>query len=204
MKSKVFCIGFQKTGTTSMMAVLTGLGYRVTGPNFLYDNSIAEDLERLTAERSHQFDAFQDNPWPLVYRQMDMLHPGSKFILTTRDEDRWFQSLRSHMEGRQLSPMARLVYGDVERPSESNGHLFKDRMRAHNAGVRAYFRDRPQDLLEIDLSRDAAWEPICGFLGVPVPAQPFPHSNRRALSFLPPAARSTLKRGWHLMRGRRA
>ena len=31
MKSKVFCIGFHKTGTTSLELALIKLGYRVTG-----------------------------------------------------------------------------------------------------------------------------------------------------------------------------
>lgn len=192
-KGKVFCIGFQKTGTTTMQQVLTELGYRVTGPNRVNDRDIAQTLERITAELSHKYDAFQDNPWPLVYREMDRLHPGSKFILTIRDEQKWYGSFRNHFEGLERTPMAELIYGpDTGQPPE----FYKERLRRHNAEVRDYFRDRPGDLLVIDISQDPRWEPICGFLGMPVPEQPFPHSNHRKYAFLPPVLRDWLKQRW--------
>ena len=40
-----------------------------------------------------------------------------------------------------------------------------------------YFADRPGDLLEIDISRGGGWEPLCAFLGEPVPDVAFPRSN---------------------------
>jgi hypothetical protein len=196
---KVFCVGFQKTGTTTMEQVLTELGYRVTGPNHVRTKGIAEKLERIAEKLSHQYDAFQDNPWPLVYRQMDALHPGSKFILTVRDEQQWYDSFRNHFEGLNRSPMAELIYGpDTGQPAE----VYKARLRRHNDEVRAYFRDRPGDLLVIDISADPRWEPICSFLGEPVPAKPFPHSNHRKYDFLPPKLRDWLKARWRGLRRR--
>jgi UDP-N-acetylmuramate-alanine ligase len=41
METKVFCIGFHKTGTTSLAVALKTLGYRVTGPNGVHDPDIA-------------------------------------------------------------------------------------------------------------------------------------------------------------------
>lgn len=41
MKSKVFCIGFHKTGTTSLELALIRLGYRVTGSFGTKDPHIA-------------------------------------------------------------------------------------------------------------------------------------------------------------------
>jgi len=192
---KVFCVGFQKTGTTTMMAALRLLGYRVTGPDHAHDPDIAEKLERVVAELSHRYDAFQDNPWPLVYRQMDALHPGSRFILTVRDEQRWYDSYRNHFEGREPTPLAELIYGP-ETGRFEDPELYKGRLRRHNLEVREYFRDRPDDLLVIDVTRDQGWEPICAFLGLPVPDVPFPHSNPRKYTFLPPKAREVLKKGW--------
>jgi len=86
---KVFGIGFHKTGTTTLRDALMMLGYRVTGPNGTKDPAIAAKLDEMVEDLSAHFDAFQDNPWPLVYRKMDALHPGSKFVLTVRDPDRW-------------------------------------------------------------------------------------------------------------------
>ncbi|HET9068577.1 MAG TPA: sulfotransferase [Amaricoccus sp.] len=193
MSGKVFCVGFQKTGTTTMMHALTELGYRVTGPNHVRDKDIARKLGRITTELSHRYDAFQDNPWPLVYREMDALHPGSKFILTLRDEQKWYDSFSNHFDGRDRTPMAELIYGTHP---EGDAEYYKARLRRHNDEVRAYFRDRPDDLLVIDVARDSRWEPLCAFLGKPVPAKPFPHSNHRGFDFLPPTLRGWLKKGW--------
>jgi hypothetical protein len=174
---KVFCIGFHKTGTSSMREALEILGYRVTGPDHTGDRDIAETLHRVTADLSQRFDAFQDNPWPLVWREMDALHPGSKFILTVRDPQKWYDSNRNHFGG-QTTPMRALVYGPDAATPEGNEALYKARLVRHEREVRAYFRDRPDDLLVLDLGRDGRWEPLCAFLGHPVPARPFPHANR--------------------------
>jgi len=192
LQNKVFCIGFQKTGTTTIGEALKVLGYRVTGPDNVRDKDIAEKVERITAALSHRFDAFQDNPWPLVYRQMDALHPGSKFILTVRDPQKWYESYRNHFEGVPSTPMQEMLYGPpVDDPEHYKGCVLR-----HNQEVVDYFQDRPGDLLVIDLTHDHRWEPICAFLELPVPEAPFPHSNQRKFGFLPPKTRSVLKKGW--------
>jgi hypothetical protein len=193
---KVFCIGFHKTGTTSMREALAVLGYRVTGPNHVLDPDIAQKLDRVTAKLSHEYDAFQDNPWPLVYRQMDALHPGAKFILTLRDEDRWFESALKHFRGKN-TPMRALIYG-APHP-KGNETLYRERLRRHNREVMEYFKDRPDDLLVIDVTRDPSWDRLCAFLGKPVPAVPFPHANKRDHRPLPRTGRAIVK-GWKRLR----
>jgi hypothetical protein len=175
---KVFCIGFQKTGTTSMAAALELLGYRVTsifgqdlGLDELRRSYVARGLEI-----AREVDAVQDMPWPLIFRELDATFPGSKFVLTWRETDRWLASICGHF-GRNPAVLQALTYGaDAAAPV---GH--EERYRAvydrHNAEVRGYFRDRPGDLLEMNLGRGDGWAPLCGFLGVPVPAAPFPASN---------------------------
>ena len=187
--AKVFCIGFHKTGTTSMMDALTMLGYNVTGPNHVFDRDIASKLDRVVTELSHKYDAFQDNPWPLVYRKMDRLHPGSKFILTLRDEEKWFESNRKHFRGKS-TPMRELIYGPGAAHPRGNEELYKQRLRRHNREVMEYFKDRPDDLLVIDVTRNPSWEPLCSFLGRPVPAEPFPHANKRDHRPIPRAKRA--------------
>ena len=44
MKTKVFCIGFHKTGTTSLETALTKLGYKVTGCFGTKDPDIANKV----------------------------------------------------------------------------------------------------------------------------------------------------------------
>jgi hypothetical protein len=45
----------------------------------------------------------------------------------------------------------------------------------HNAGVR---RDAPANRL-LEWRAGDGWEPLCAALGLPVPAEPFPHVNPR-------------------------
>lgn len=174
---KVFGIGFHKTGTSSLRNALERLGYRVTGPNGVYDRRIAENLDWLTAKLSHRYDAFQDNPWPLVFEKMDKLHPGSKFILTVRDPDAWIRSQIGHF-GEEDTPMRKMIYG-IGHPKGNEEH-FKRTMLLHNEKVLAYFRNRPDDLLTMDFTAGDGWEKLCRFLGRPVPDGPFPHVNKAA------------------------
>ena len=175
-KPKVFCIGFHKTGTTTMKDALEVLGYRVTGPNGTRDPDIASKLDALVETLATKYDAFQDNPWPLVYRRMDALYPDAKFILTVRDEDKWFASNLKHF-GTDPSPMRELIYGPGNGFSEGHETLYKERMRRHNQEVAAWFADRPGDLLTMDLAKNGNWQTLCDFLGLPVPDVPFPHAN---------------------------
>ena len=47
----------------------------------------------------------------------------------------------------------------------------------HERGVREYFRERPGDLLVMDICAGDGWEKLCPFLGLPAPPAPFPHAN---------------------------
>lgn len=158
-----------------MRDALACLGYRVTGPDGVHDPDIARNLDSLVDGLSRKYDAFQDNPWPLVYRRMDAAYPGSKFILTVRDPDAWLESTVRHF-GDSPTPMRAFIYG----AASPRGHeeVYRERMLRHNAEVLDYFKDRPDDLLVLDVARDGEWGTLCAFLGARVPSRPFPHANK--------------------------
>lgn len=172
---KVFGIGFHKTGTTSLAHALTTLGYTVAGPNGLNDPDIASNAHTLAYAIAERFDAFQDNPWPVLYREMDKRYPGSKFILTLRPTDAWIQSQVKHF-GETTSPMREWIYG--AGCPKGNEDVYIARYERHNREVLDYFSQRPDHLLVFHLSAGTGWDEICAFLGKPVPSVPFPHSNR--------------------------
>ena len=176
-RHKVFGVGFHKTATTSLRDALRILGYRVDGPNFLRKDDIAETYVERCRDYSRRYDAFQDNPWPLVYREMDDLWPGAKFILTIRDVDAWLTSAIAHFSARKPTPMLRLIYGSDYDGVAGNGDRLASVYTRHNEEVRAYFADRPNDFLELDFTKASGWGPLCAFLGVEEPAVPLPHSN---------------------------
>lgn len=172
---KIFCIGFHKTGTTSLKAALKTLGYRVTGPNGMNDPDIASNVYSMADALVSQYDAFQDNPWPVIYRELDEKYPDSKFILTTRRPESWIRSQVKHF-GRLETPMRKWIYG--AGCPESNEEIYVKRYENHYREVMDYFRDRPNDLLVLDLAKGDGWEKLCAFLGKDIPNKPFPHANK--------------------------
>lgn len=182
---KVFGIGFQKTGTSSLDEAFRILGYRTDKGVFINApakrDSIfidppltsAKVLERVLPIAQEK-DAFSDNPWPLLYRELDRLFPGSQFVLTVRDSQQWLTSLVRHY-GDSESDMLEWLYGCRSIPGEEARCLAG--YEAHNAAVRKHFASRPNALLEIDIERAPQWGALCAFLSRPVPAQPFPHAN---------------------------
>lgn len=175
MKPKVFCIGFHKTGTSSMAAALSNLGYRVAGPYGVNDPNIENNVLSMAYSLAEEFDAFQDNPWPILYKELDAKFPGSKFILTLRSPESWIKSQVNHF-GKEETPMRKWIYG-VGCP-EGNEDVYLSRFKRHYQEVIEYFVDRPHDLLVLDLPKGDGWEKLCPFLGVDIPSDPFPHENK--------------------------
>lgn len=176
---KVFCVGFQKSGTTSMETALQMLGYRVAS---VYGRDLSlPELQRRYVEiglsRAEEVDAAQDMPWPLLYRELDAAYPDAKFILTTRDEDAWWKSILGHF-GRNKDVMQQLVYGEEAGAPLGHEKRYRRIYREHNQRVQDYFADRPGKLLTLDFSAPVEWGPLCAFLDIAVPEAPFPRSNQ--------------------------
>jgi len=177
-KHKVFGIGFHKTGTTSLAAALRQLGYSVTGPNGVHRSDIAQIAWPMCLSLMEQFDAFQDNPWPVLYRELYAYCPEEKFILTIRDADSWLKSVRGFF-GQQVTPMRAWIYG--HGGPEGNEKSYLERYERHNREVIEFFEDKPGKLLVMDLSNGDGWEKLCAFLNeFPIPDTPFPHKNAQA------------------------
>ncbi len=174
-KQKVFCIGFSKTGTTSLELALEALGYRVMGPVGIENKNIGRDVLKLTFPLVEQYDAFQDNPWPIIYKELDQQFPGSKFILTTRDSASWIKSAVDHF-GVKIKPMHVWIYG--VKTAAGNESVYIERYERHNREVQEYFSQRPDDFLLLDLKDPDPWSKVCAFLGCERPDIPYPHANK--------------------------
>jgi hypothetical protein len=175
MKTKVFGIGFHKTATTSLATALNHLGYRVTGPDGVDNPNIANEVHQIAFDLADKFDAFQDNPWPILYKELDARYPGSKFVLTVRPAEDWIKSMVNHFNEKE-TPMREWIYG-VGHP-KGNESVYLSRYNRHNSEVIEYFRSRPEDLLVLHITAGDGWEKLCPFLGTPIPAVPFPRANR--------------------------
>lgn len=97
-RPKVFCIGYNKTGTTTMEKVLRDLGYRLPRQSD-QEKRVVEELYkgnfRPLKKLCQRYEAFQDRPFSqgVTYANVDAMFPSSKFILTVRESEAWFESL---------------------------------------------------------------------------------------------------------------
>jgi len=185
MNQKVFCIGFHKTGTSSLAVAFQIMGYRVCrrlGPlqDLIPDKNLIELIRNQQTQEILKaikpYDAFCDNPWPLFYKEIDVFYPGSKFILTIREENSWLKSVLQYFKNSETE-IREIIYGKAS-PIE-NEVIYLERYRKHNAEVLAYFKNRPDDLLIIDIEKEEnQWTTLCQFLEKEIPNQEFPHRNK--------------------------
>jgi hypothetical protein len=173
-QQKVFCVGFQKTGTTSLQYALSLLGYRVAGIFSVKDLNDFDQARAHALDLMQGFDAAGDNPWSVLFRDLDVAFPGSKFILTTRDPNRWYESACEHF-GAGGTQIREWIYGAAS-PKE-NRTAYIDRLERHAAEVRTHFAGRTADFMEFDVAKGDSWGKLCNLLGKPVPRRNFPRLN---------------------------
>ena len=206
MALKVIGAGLGRTGTLSLKYALEKLGYSkcyhmmelMQDPSRLHywkqlENGVQPDYEQL-------FDGYEaavDFPPCNYYKQLMEKYPDAKVILTLRDADKWYVSayntIYQHPKGFGKFLMNVLSF-IVPKIKGINAVLeyainaiwvrrfqnkFEDREFAKkyfndwNAEV---MRTVPAEKLLVFEAKDG-WEPLCKFLGTPVPNEPYPRVN---------------------------
>ena len=179
-ETKVFCVGFAKTGTTTLKKTLKSLGYRVAGydefRHFSKQQHVTfEELAVHGLAAMDRFDACQDSPWPILYKELDAAFPGSKFIHVIRDRDAWIKSAVGDFSGHP-NPMREVIYGTLS--PEGNEASWLERYDQHNREVEEYFAGRGDCYLQVKLE-ELEFETVCEFLGEKYSGQKLPVANTR-------------------------
>lgn len=198
-KPKVFCIGFNKTGTTSLKHALRSLKYRIgkqsTAESMLADWA-KQDFKNII-RYCRSADVFQDIPFSLpgTYKALDTAFPNSRFILTVRNSsEEWFASLKRyheklfnegnpieekhladahyHQKGWMLDCM-RLIFDYPNTPLYDKDAYIRI-YEQHNQAIIDYFKDRPNDLLILNVGEPDAYNQLRLFLGFAPSNDPFP------------------------------
>jgi len=158
---KVFCIGYVKTGTTSLYKALSILGYR---SNQLLRGGIKPKKGWIEYIKKLKYDAYSDFPMfeDDLFKQIDKTFPNSKFILTVRDTKSWEKSFENFY-----------IYSSEKAKNEG-----LQKINEHNENVLAYFKDKPNQLLVMNIINGDGWDKLCKFLNKPIPIKPFPHKNK--------------------------
>jgi len=168
-RRKVFGIGLPQTGTSSLSAALETLGLSVWHAPPLSSN---DNLRRWV----QRFDALTDvhTVSSTAFRDLLEVSPDALFILTTRDPDRWFQSVQQTYSNYSLC--ARVVPG-YQRMRTLALSLRAGDLEEYNSHVIEHFRreGRLDQLLVLDVSHPSAWSVLSRFLGVASAPRRFPH-----------------------------
>jgi hypothetical protein len=201
---KVIGVGVGRTGTLSLKAALEILGL---GPCFHGPYVLDHPERRpgwLAAARGEDadwaklLDGYQSTvDWPAAafWRPLAKVYPSAKFILTLREPDGWYESVSntiyrmfgSAVPDDQVAHARRTVPGlDVftafHRQMVWDG-FFGGRFADRDHAIAAYERHNAELIGELAADRllvippGAGWEPLCDFLDVAVPAEPYPHLN---------------------------
>ena len=165
---KVFCIGHPKTGTSSLYKALKILGYRTVR---LFDGIILYKGEKeryIPKIKKSKYDAYVDYPMGKgnLYQEIDKAIPNSKFILTIRDKKSLEKSYKNFYKN---APFSDRLLKDLE--------IKISNVNERNKQITEYFKDRPSQLLIMNIIEGDGWEKLCDFLNKPIPNKCFPHKN---------------------------
>jgi hypothetical protein len=197
---EVFGAGVGRTGTLSLKTALERLGF---GPchHMLHMLEHTEDIPRWEKAASGQdvdwsevlagYRACVDWPGARYWREITAAFPEAKVILSVRDPENWYESVSGSIYRAAIAappPGAPPTYARLRDLSLSvvwDG-VFDGRFEDRDHALRVFTEHNVAVKREIDPDRllvfeaGQGWEPLCAFLGVPVPDEPFPRSNDRA------------------------
>jgi hypothetical protein len=243
---KVVGAGFGRTGTMSLKVALEELGfspcYHMTE---VFEHPDHADLWLAAwhgdpvgwEEFLEGYEAAVDWPACTFYSELMERYPDAKVILSVRDPERWYESVRSTIYelsvGIPRSSLYRVgfalvslfVFGRSARGKLADEIIwdgtfdgrFEDKRHALEVFDRwneEVERRVPQDKLLVYEVKEG-WEPLCEFLDVEVPDEPFPRVNDtaemrrriravRAISLALPAVLALLAATALVLLGRRA
>ncbi len=200
MTLELIGVGLGRTGTLSLKAAIERLGH---GPCY-------HMIEILTAperagpwletgqDGSRDWDAIFEGfratvDWPAAafWRELVERHSEAKVVLSVRDADRWYESIRNTLVPMMSQPpppeapralhefaawareliVDRTFGGRLDDPAHA-----KRVFEAHNQAV---IDAIPESRLLVYRTGDG-WEPLCRFLDVPVPDDDYPRLNDTA------------------------
>ncbi len=193
MALKVIGAGLGRTGTMSLKLALEHIGF---GPSYHMLEIMAQARTRLPLWMNvvhgapdwdaifGGFSATVDFPSCTYWRELADRYPGAKVILSDRGADSWYSSIRqtifspANVASFLSSPVAEFMLGTSIGPFVD--HLDdRDWMTGYFDRWReSVISALPPERLLVHRSQEG-WEPLCAFLGVPVPDQRYPRVNSK-------------------------
>lgn len=200
---KVFCIGFNKTGTTSLEHFMKENGFKCgsQAEGELLIKAYANELWGEIIDFCHTAEFFQDLPFSAPKTAEILLEnfPDAKYILTVRrSADEWYRSItefhrikfgengnlptkqdlmRAEYRYRGFAWDANRALYDSPENAPYNKQSLLDAYDNHIANVKEIFSEK-QNLLIIDISKAEAVEKLSEFLGIKSKIKTMPWLNK--------------------------
>jgi len=196
MALEVIGAGFGRTGTRSLQIALQQLGYQQCyhmvevfqhpDHNALWEAAVRgerPDWDRL-------FDGYRAGvDWPVAgfWRELADYYPDAKVILSTRDPEGWFRSIHNTIYPSTVAAL------DSNDPNQRRWAAWANEL-IWARDLRGVANDQPAAIevynehlatVQTTIAPDRlllfeagdGWEPLCAFLEVPVPTDPYPLTN---------------------------
>lgn len=200
--------GFGRTGTKSLQLALQQLGFgkcyhmeelfrNPEGVTHWNDAYLEKPVDWSALFANYR--SIVDFPGSIYYKELKSYYPDAKVILTVRDPEKWydsaFRTIFSFDPGPGIKiqmllrmPFSRdarnlfkvLTLNDKSIWNKFFQGKFKDKafaIKKFNDHIEEVKNTIPKEDLLIFRSQDG-WEPLCEFLGVAVPATPYPSTNK--------------------------
>ncbi len=192
MALEIVGTGLGRTGTKSMQTALTMLGFGPCHhmaemfphpeylPKWIATGRGAKNWDELFEGYRSMVD------WPGVHywRELVAYYPNAKVLHTTRDPEQWFDSTQATIfnsanldrivQGGPMTEFFMGLFADIH-PHMTDRTWMVDYYKRHEAEVLATV---PKERLLV-YPVGSGWNPLCEWLGVPVPSEPYPSENSR-------------------------
>ena len=192
MTMKVIGAGFGRTGTASLkIALETLLGAPCYHMSEVLGKAGQVDLWLEAAAGKPDWGAiFQgyaatvDFPACNYWSELAAAYPDAKILLSVRDAERWFEStqetifsptLQEIQAGTKWGEMIKATIDDHLGGQMNDRDALVEAFNAHSAAVQSGINEGRLLVFEAN----QGWKPLCAFLGVEEPDEPFPHVNSK-------------------------
>lgn len=192
MTLQIIGAGLGRTGTASTKIALEKLGFN----KCYHMGEVIADPDRMAgwleaARGNPNWDAIfkgyaacVDYPAAAFWRPLAEHYPDAKVLLNVRPAEKWFESVNETILNPEWCEAGRgtphfefldeTIYVTMDRRMHDREHMI-EHFNRHVAEVKATI---PADRLLVFDVKDG-WAPLCAFLNVPVPDEPFPRVNSR-------------------------
>jgi hypothetical protein len=195
MTIKVFSAGFGRTGTMSLKLALEELGFAPCHhmKEVIDNGAVQVPLWNAAVAGKPDFDAIYKGydaavDWPTAafWRELAAAYPDAKVILSSRSAESWYDSISQTILSTLSVPehwppgaveWFRMVTKVIDR-SLGTARDKESVIAAFHAQEAAVKAEIPASRLLVHQAKDG-WGPLCAYLGVPVPATPYPRTNSK-------------------------